>query len=270
MGAEDSEKPEFQVGDGCLLDQLMGQYLADVAGLGPLVDPAHLRETARSLFQFNYKRQLYDHESVQRTYVLNDEAALVVCDYGTGKRPEVPFPYFAEAWTGLEYQAAATMIYAGMVREGVEVFENSRRRYDGERRNPWDEAECGHHYARAMSAWSGVLALSGFSYHAAEKSASIMPRLNVGSKFVCFWSAAPAWGTFTHAADSTRRRVTLAVAEGSLPLHSITLVPGPAAKASSTLNGRDIPLAPPSPNHDVFTFADELTIHAGEELVLLA
>jgi hypothetical protein len=64
--------------------------------------------------------------------------------------------------------------------------------------------------------------------------------------------------------------VTLAVAEGSLPLHSITLVPGPAAKASSTLNGRDIPLAPPSPNHDVFTFADELTIHAGEELVLLA
>ena len=46
-----------------------------------------------------------------------------------------------------------------MVREGVETFENSRRRYDGERRNPWDEAECGHHYARAMSAWSGVLAL---------------------------------------------------------------------------------------------------------------
>jgi non-lysosomal glucosylceramidase len=65
---------------------------------------------------------MYDHDSVQRTYVLNDEAALVVCDYGTGKRPEVPFPYFAEAWTGLEYQAAATMIYAGMVREGVECI----------------------------------------------------------------------------------------------------------------------------------------------------
>ena len=50
---------------------------------------------------------------MQRTYVLNDEAALVVCDYGTGKRPEVPFPYFAESWTGVEYQAAATMMYAG-------------------------------------------------------------------------------------------------------------------------------------------------------------
>ena len=85
--------------------------------------------------------------------------------------PRFPFPYYAEAWTGLEYQAAATMIYAGMVREGVEAFENSRRRYDGERRNPWDEAECGHHYARAMSAWSGVLALSGFRYHARGEDA---------------------------------------------------------------------------------------------------
>jgi hypothetical protein len=200
---------------------------------------------------------------VQRTYVLNDEAALVVCDYGTGKRPEVPFPYFAEAWTGLEYQAAATLIYAGMVREGVEVFENSRRRYDGERRNPWDEAECGHHYARAMSAWSGVLALSGFRYHGAEKNAVIMPRLN-RDKFSCFWSAAPAWGTFTHTAESTRRRVTLAVAEGSLPLRSVSLAPGQAAKPSATLNGRAIALIAPA-----FTFADEIVIRAGEELVLL-
>jgi hypothetical protein len=153
----------------------------------------------------------------------------------------------------------------------VEAFENSRRRYDGERRNPWDEAECGHHYARAMSAWSGVLALSGFRYHAAEKSATIMPRVNIGvNKFVCFWSAAPAWGTFTHAVDGGRRRVTLAVTEGNLPLRSIALAPGPAATASATVNARSIPLASPSPNHDVFTFADELTIHAGEELVLLA
>jgi len=266
MGAEHPEKPELQLGDGCLLDQLMGQYLADVAGLGHLVDPAHVREALKSIWQFNYKRQMYDHDCVQRTYVLNDEAALVVCDYGTGKRPEVPFPYFAEAWTGLEYQAAATLIFAGMVREGVEAFENSRRRYDGERRNPWDEAECGHHYARAMSAWSGIVALGGFHYHGAEKNAVIMPRISMGTgKFVCFWSAAPAWGTFTHAADSGRRRVTLAVTEGSLPLRSITLAPGAAVTPSAALNGRDVKLISPA-----FTFSEELTIRAGEELVLLA
>ena len=271
MGAENPEKPEYQVGDGCLLDQLMGQYLAYVAGLGPLVKSEHINETVKSLYQYNYKRQLYEHECVQRTYVLNDESALVVCDYGNGKRPEVPFPYFAEAWTGLEYQAAATMIFAGMVREGVEAFENSRRRYDGERRNPWDEAECGHHYARAMSAWSGIVALGGFHYHAADKRVSIMPRITMGvTKFVCFWSAAPAWGTFTHAADSGRRRVSVAVAEGSLPLRSILLAPGPSAPTSATLSGHAIPLAPAAPNRDLFTFSGEVTIHAGEELVLLA
>ena len=57
--------------------------------------------------------------------------------------------------TGLEYLAAAHMMFAGMAREGVECIANIRARYDGEKRNPWDEAECGHHYARAMAAWSG-------------------------------------------------------------------------------------------------------------------
>ncbi len=284
MGADNPDKPELQLGDGCLLDQLMGQYLADVAGLGQLVDAGHIRETLKSIWQFNYKRQLYDHDSVQRTYALNDEAALVVCDYGTGKRPEIPFPYYAEAWTGLEYQAAATMIHWGMVREGVEAFENSRRRYDGERRNPWDEAECGHHYARAMSAWSGVLALGGFRYHAAEKSVTIMPRVDMGAaRFQSFWSSASAWGTFTHAVDAGSRRVTIAVTEGSLRLRSIVMVPWPSAGASATLQGRAIPLrraglAYPTrdqaPSRDregaVFTFTEDLTIHAGEELVLNA
>ena len=56
------------------------------------------------------------------------------------------------------------MIYAGLVAEGIECVGNIRARYDGERRNPWDEAECGSHYARAMAAWSVVLAISGFRY----------------------------------------------------------------------------------------------------------
>jgi hypothetical protein len=162
------------------------------------------------------------------------------------------------------------MIYAGMVREGVECIENTRRRYDGERRNPWDEAECGHHYARAMSAWSGVLALSGFHYHGVEKNASIAPRINV-PKFSCFWSAAPAWGTFTHAADSNRRRVTLAVAEGNLPLRVVTLPPGTAGTSSVRLGDRG--LAHELKRSDAalsFAFAEEVTVHAGEELVLLA
>ena len=68
-----------------------------------------------------------------------------------------------------------------MTRDGVRVFENARMRHDGEKRNPWDEPECGHHYARAMSAWSGFAALSGFLYRGADGEVTLTPRWGGGS-----------------------------------------------------------------------------------------
>src|ERR1700733_1850947 len=145
MGSEATEDPQYQVGQGCLIDQLVGQYMAEVAGLGALLSPAHVRSTLGALYRYNYKRSLYDHNNVERTFALNDEAAMVICDYAALPRPDIPFPYYAEVMTGLEHSAAALMIYSGMVAEGVECIGNIRGRYDGEKRNPWDEAECGHH-----------------------------------------------------------------------------------------------------------------------------
>ena len=109
-----------------------------------------------SIYRYNYKRSLAQHDNVQRTFALNDEASVVICDYGKAERPHIPFPYFAETMTGFEYTAAVLMMNWGMVDEGVECVRNMRARYDGEKRNPWDEAECGHHYARAMASWSAV------------------------------------------------------------------------------------------------------------------
>ncbi len=234
MGAENTEKPEFQVGDGCLADQLIGQYLADVAGLGPLLNPAHIRSALASIHKYNSRASLYEHDSVQRIYALNDEPAVLICDYGRGTRPQSPFPYYAEAWTGIEYLLGAQLIFAGMVREGIACFENVRRRFDGERRNPWDEPECGHHYARAMSAWSGVLALSGFRYHAAEKSVEAAPRLGV-RPFTSFWSAGSGWGKFTLADVNGRTRFTLAVVEGTLRVRKLTVAGKPASLAGEVL-----------------------------------
>src|SRR5262249_1549452 len=118
-GAEDPEHPDFQLGEGCLADQLIGQYLADVAGLGPLLAPANIQKTLSSIYKYNHRNNLYEHDSVQRIYALNDEAAVLICDYGKTERPKVPFPYYAEAWTGIEYLYASQLIYAGMVNEGV-------------------------------------------------------------------------------------------------------------------------------------------------------
>ena len=114
------------MGEGCLVDQLVGQYQADVAGLGPLVDPERCRKTLQSIYRYNYKREMFEHANVERTFALNDEAALVISDYGRGARPDVPFPYFAEVMTGFEYTAASQMIFAGMVHEGIECITNIR------------------------------------------------------------------------------------------------------------------------------------------------
>jgi uncharacterized protein (DUF608 family) len=72
MGTENPEAPDYQVGGGCLADQLIGQYLTEVGGMGPLVSAENIRKTLRSIYRYNYKPSLAHHDSVQRTYALND------------------------------------------------------------------------------------------------------------------------------------------------------------------------------------------------------
>ncbi len=231
MGTENTEQPQYQVGKGCLIDQLIGQYLSHVAGLGPLVSADHVRKTLESIYRYNYKRSLDSHDNVERTFALNDEAAMVICDYGNAPRPRVPFPYFAEVMTGFEHSTAALMIYSGMVSEGVECIHNIRARYDGEKRNPWDEAECGHHYARAMASWTSVVALSGFQYDGEEASVVAAPRVPHAT-FTCLWTTATGWGTFSYRSA----RFTIQILAGSLPCRSCEIT-GSGSSASVRRNG---------------------------------
>jgi non-lysosomal glucosylceramidase len=260
MGADDPEHPEYQLGDGCLADQLLGQYLADVAGLGPLVAPANIRKTLESIWKYNYKRRMGEQDNVQRTYVLNDEAALMVCDYGKGERPRIPFPYYAEAWTGMEYSTAALLMYEGMAERGVQCYSDVRARYDGVRRNPWDEPECGHHYARAMSSWSGVLALSGFRYRGPERRVVAAPR--VALPFRSFWSAGPGWGSFSLAP----RRFAIGVTEGSLPVQVVECAMA-TRPARVTLAGAAVAFEVAA---GVVTLKQDVVVKPGQELVVEA
>ncbi len=221
MGASDTEHPDFQMGEGCLVDQLVGQYFAHLCGLGLLLDENNIRKTLESIYRYNYKRRLDQHPSVQRTYALNDEAGLIICDYGRVARPEIPFPYFAEVMTGFEYSAAALMMHHGMVDQGVECIANIRRRFDGARRNPWNEAECGYHYARAMASWSAIPALCGWSYHAGDQALVVKPRVNE-TNFESFWSCAKGWGSVKQTL-AERKRFTLSVEEGALACRALEL-----------------------------------------------
>lgn len=232
MGSDNSEHPEYQVGNGCLVDQLIGQYLGDIAGLGPLISPDHVRSTLDSLLRYNYKRSLENHNNVERTFALNDEAALVICDYAGSPRPRIPFPYFEEVMTGYEYSATSLMIHWERVDEGIECIGNVRSRYDGIKRNPWDEAECGHHYARAMAAWSSLVGVSGFSYDGIRKTVTAIPRI-AHRRFHSLWISGTGWGTFTYEPiGKCQRRFSLLVLHGGLSFRSCELnLPGTTAVA---------------------------------------
>ena len=176
MGETDLDDPEFQMGNGCLSDQLVGQHMAHVTGLGYLLSRQNIRRALQSLHRYNFRRGLESHWNNMRTYALGDEGGLLMASWPGGDRPRVPFPYWGEIMTGFEYQAAVHMIYEEMIDEGLEVIDAIRRRFDGLRRNPWNEHEAGHHYARALASWAAIPALSGLRYSAVSKRLELAPR----------------------------------------------------------------------------------------------
>ncbi|MEZ4671883.1 MAG: GH116 family glycosyl-hydrolase [Anaerolineae bacterium] len=223
MGAKDVSNPVLQLGAGCLVDQLVGQYMAHVCGLGYVVDPEHARQTLQSIMKHNFKTGFYDHFNHLRSFVLNDESALVMATYPRGQRPARPFPYYNEVMTGFEYTAAVGMMYEGLDSDGLKCIEAVRERYDGRKRSPFDEAECGHHYARAMASWAAVLALTGFHYSAVDHSMAFKAS---DTPVTYFWSNGYAWGTCQQTPGDTGSAVELRVLHGSLRLHKLTLKGG--------------------------------------------
>jgi uncharacterized protein (DUF608 family) len=184
---ERAREDKYQVGAGCLSDQLLGQWMAHVLGKGYVLPEEHVKSAIRSVYKYNFKETFASHANPQRIFALNDEGGLLLCSWPRGERPLLPFVYSDEVWTGIEYQVAAHLIYEGYVEEGFRVVRAVRNRYDGERRNPWNEVECGNHYARALASWSLLLALSGFHYSAPQKTMGFAPRVE-GEKFTSFWS----------------------------------------------------------------------------------
>jgi len=228
----ESEHAKYQFGEGCLSDQLLGEWFAAVVGLGPVLPKEHVRKTLQSIYRNNFCHDFTDFANPQRIYALGDEKGLLLCSWPRGKRPPLPFVYSDEVWTGIEYQVAAHLMHEGMVDEGLAIVKACRDRYDGLRRNPWNEVECGSHYARAMSSWSLLLALSGFHYSAPEKRLTFAPLLNA-SNFRCLFSTATCWGVFAQKVGEKSHQAILEVKHGSLNLAELRLKPAPGIKPDS-------------------------------------
>ncbi|MCX6624539.1 MAG: GH116 family glycosyl hydrolase, partial [Acidobacteria bacterium] len=255
------EATRYQYGEGCLSDQLLGQWFAEITGLGKLIPPAHIRTALGSIFRYNFRRRFDELANTQRLFALNDEAGLLLCSWPRGKRPALPFVYSDEVWTGIEYQVAAHMIYEGMVEEGAAIVQALRNRYDGVRRNPWDEVECGHHYARAMASWSLLTAFSGFRYSAPARELRFHPA-GKQRNFRCLFCAGSAWGTYSQSGNLSAR---VEVIEGVLELVTLRLpFSGTAAKVQVSTAAA----ASYEPGEMVLRFSQAATVQPGRPLVV--
>ncbi|KIC95217.1 GH116 family glycosyl hydrolase [Flavihumibacter solisilvae] len=187
------EGPKYQYGTGCLSDGILGAWMAQVCGLPEVFNRSQVTSHLLSVHQNNFKVDLSTHDNPQRpAYALGNEGGLLLCTWPKGGELSLPFVYSDEVWTGIEYQVAAHLVMMGKQDEGLSIVRECRKRYDGRVRNPFNEYECGHWYARAMSSYSLLQALTGLRYDAVAQSLYMHSQFG---DFTCFLSTAGGFGT---------------------------------------------------------------------------
>ena len=227
-------KRQGEVGPGCMADQLIGQWWAHQLGLGYILPQDKVVSAMRAVFKYNFKSDLTGWRHIPRAFAGAKDKGLIVCTWPKGGRPNNVMLYSDEIWTGLEYQAAAHMIYEGLVEEGFAIVKAARDRYDGIprapiQRNPWNEIECGGHYARAMSSWSLLLALSGWEYDGPRQALRVTPR-HTPENFKGFFTGPEGWGSVRQTREGAAQRNEISVREGRLAVTEITLTSAAAPK----------------------------------------
>ncbi len=213
----EEEGPKYQYGSGCLSDGVLGSWIARMCGLDEPLDPKKVESHLLAVHRYNLRKDLRDHVNPQRpSFAFGPEGGLLLCSWPKGGQLSLPFVYSNEVWTGIEYQVAAHLTLMGKVDEGLEIVRICRHRYDGKTRNPFDEYECGHWYARALASYGLIEGLTGVRFDAVEKVLHV--NSHVGD-FVSFLSTNTGFGT-VHYKNGT---VRLNVVRGKIPVEKVNV-----------------------------------------------
>lgn len=214
---DETQQIKYQLGDGCHIDQLMGQWLADLCGMQPIFPKEDTQKALRAIHKYNFM-SMRDHTNPCRSFAMNDEKGTSICAW-PGEKPLIPIPYAEEMMTGFEYQVASHMIANGMTQEGIELVSAIRQRFSGANRNPWNEFECGSNYARSLASYGLLLAWSGFRFDMGRRRIAFNPVDGTEVLQRYFWSLNDGWGTVSFTADE----ITLTVLNGRLTIQELAL-----------------------------------------------
>jgi uncharacterized protein (DUF608 family) len=254
---EEHGELKYQIGDGCEIDQILGQWHANLLGLGDIVDRDKAVSALRAIYRHNFKPSMREHFNPCRLYCVEDEAGTVMCDWPEGHtKPWVPLTYAEETMHGFEYALAGQMVQYGLLDEAERIVKAVRDRYNGANRNPWNEIECGSNYARSMAAFAFIPAFAGFHCDMSKGELAFDPIMD-GTTFRSFWAAGSAWGTVSVEANA----VVLKVLYGELTLQRLRL---PFWRATTAeLAGETLEY---HSQEGGLRFADALRVRLGESL----
>ena len=209
------EGPKYQYGNGCLSDGILGVWIGKMAGLNDFVDAEKVKSHLNSVYKYNLKTDLSDHVNPQRpSFGLGNEGGLLLCTWPKGDELTLPFVYSNEVWTGIEYQVASHLMSVSEVEKGLEIVREVRKRYDGKTRNPFNEYECGHWYARAMSSYGLLQGLTGVRYDAVDQILYVDSQVG---DFTSFISTGNGFGTVKYENGEAK----LEVVYGEIPVKEI-------------------------------------------------
>ena len=241
-------------GTGCEIDQVFGQSWAWQVGLPRVLPEAETRTALKSLWRYNFSPDVGPYREANkpgRWYAVAGEAGLLMCsfprrdwdyDHAKGKGPDWAAGYFNECMNGFEYQVAGHMLREGMVLEGLAITRAVHDRYHASRRNPWNEIECGDHYARSMASYGVYLAACGYEYHGPKQHLGFAPKLTP-ENFQCAFTSAEGWGSFAQQLAGGQFQAHISIRWGKLKLQTLALeVPETTlASLQAELEGAKLP-----------------------------
>jgi uncharacterized protein (DUF608 family) len=235
-----NHKDAIGIGEGCYIDQVMGQWWANQLNLGRLYDGKVIRSALSSLWDYNFcpdmgpfRDSIETPSAKGRTYALAGEAGLVMCTWPKGGRQGDwekywQYGYFQECMTGFEHQVAGHMVWESdeepeFLTKGLAIIRSVHDRYHASKRNPYNEIECSDHYARAMASYGVYLAAAGFESDAPKGHLGFKPRMTNKGNFKSAFSSAQSWGSFEINNQKKANDITLKVQYGELTLNTLSL-----------------------------------------------
>lgn len=236
-------------GTGCEIDQVMGQSWAFQVGLPRIFPERETISALKSLWRYNFLRDIRPYRELHkpgRWFAMPGEAGLLMCtfprsdwDYtrARGNGLDWAAGYFNECMAGFEYQVAGHMIREGLTEEGFSICRAIHDRYHASKRNPWNEIECGDHYARSMASYGVYLAACGFEYHGPKGHIGFSPRLSP-DRFKCAFTGAAGWGMYTQLIENRNLHAEIQLKWGQLMLKTIRVSADHATSVSVQYDGK--------------------------------